>query len=213
MHETIDLIGQKFGRLLVVERVESDKSGNHRWLCECVCKNEMIVRGDNLKSGHTQSCGCFKIEKATKHGHTKNGKSDRFYRSWLDMIQRCTNPNNTHWQDYGGREITVCKRWMKFENFLEDMLKEWKLGLTLERRKNELGYCKDNCHWATRREQARNTRRNRYETYEGKRWLFVELCEEFNMPYKIVYNRYYILGWTLKESLTTPIGQRRKKHE
>ena len=140
-----DLTGQNFGRLIVIKRVENDKSGNHRWLCRCDCGKEKVIRGSDLKNGHTKSCGCLKI----KHGHTKNGKPDGIYKSWHDIIQRCTNPNCSNYKDYGGRGIMVCEEWLDFLNFEKDMIKGWKPGLTLERENNELGYDKENCEWIT----------------------------------------------------------------
>lgn len=99
---------------------------------------------------------------------------------------------------------------MEFENFLEDMLESWKSGFTIERIDNELGYYKDNCEWITSGQQVRNRRNSRYEEYNGENRLFVELCEEHNMPRGIVYDRFYRLNWTLKEALMTPVKSRRK---
>lgn len=127
-----DLSGQIFGKLIVLEKTNSDKWGHPKYLCRCDCKNEIIVRGNDLKNGHTKSCNCINIERLTGHNHApKKGKS-RIYKSWANMIQRCNNPNHRYYLDYGGRGITVCKRWLKFENFLKDMGKNWKSGLTLE---------------------------------------------------------------------------------
>jgi len=205
----MDLIGQKFGRLKVLKRVENNKWGHICWLCQCDCsdKKKIIVSSNNLRRDHTKSCGCLQKEKVTKHGYCKTG----FYRSWRDMIQRCTNPHHKYWGDYGGRGIKVCKRWMEFENFLKDMLEGWKSGLTLERIDNELGYYKDNCEWIISGRQVRNRRNSCYEEYNGENRLFVELCEEYNMPRGIVYDRFYRLDWTLKEALIIPIGSRRKQ--
>ncbi len=210
MSKLIVLTKQKFGRLRVLKWTGKDKWGKSLWLCRCDCGKEKIILGRHLKSGDTQSCGCLQKEKVTKHGHNKRGKITRTYRSWQSMKDRCTNPNNENYKNYGGRRITVCKRWMKFENFLEDMGKSWKPGLTIEREDNDGNYCLENCRWATNAEQNKNKRNNRYETYAGKNRLFVELCREHNMPRKIVYNRFYNYGWTLKEALTTPIRGRRK---
>lgn len=211
MPSFINLTGQKFGRLEVLERDENDKQNKPLWLCRCDCKNEVIVSGAHLKSGNTQSCGCLQREKATKHGHRKNGKQTGFYTIWINMIQRCTNPKHKSYKYYGGRGITVCDEWLIFSNFERDMGSNWKPGLTIERKDKNGNYCEENCKWATMKEQTRNKRNNCYVTYKEKRWLFVELCEEHNMPYGVVYHRYYNYGWTLEASLTTPVGQRRKK--
>lgn len=212
MSKCIDLTGQKFGRLIVVKRVENDKSGNLKWLCQCNCddKNEIIILGGNLVSGHTKSCGCLAKTNALKHGHNRKGKTTRTYRSWHMMIQRCTNPNYSQYKDYGGRKIKIHKRWMKFSNFLIDMC-ERPLGHTLERRENDKGYCKKNCYWATWEEQARNRRNNRLITCFGKTQLLIEWSEETKIPYFTLRARIYKLGWSLKEALTTPVGERRKK--
>lgn len=125
MPRLIDLTGQKFGRLLVIKRVDNNKHGQSMWLCLCSCGIEKIVCGGNLNNGNTQSCRCLNREKInianTTHGHRKNRKMSKTYQSWSNIIQRCTNPNHKYYYNYGGREITVCERWMKFENFLEDM--------------------------------------------------------------------------------------------
>ena len=146
---------------------------------------------------------------AIKHGHGRKGKRTRTYQSWSHMIQRCTNPNYKYYYLYGGRGIIVCKRWMKFENFLEDMGEKPK-GLSLDRKNNNKNYCKSNCRWATPKQQARNKRNNLYVPYRGKNRLLVELCEEHNMPYKVVYNRFYNYNWPLEEALTIPIRRKNK---
>ncbi len=213
MHKFIDLSEQRFGKLTVLKRAENSKNGLVRLLCRCDCGKEKIVQYGNLKNGHTQSCGCLNIEKiiqrSTKHGHY----NDKTYQSWKSIIQRCTNQSYNYWKDYGGRGITVCKRWSGkngFIHFLEDM-GERPRGKSIDRKNNNKNYCKSNCRWATRSQQQRNKRNNCYVTYEGKRWLLVELCEEFNMPYRLVYNRYYNGDWTLEDALITPVKKRKKR--
>lgn len=166
----IDLMCEKFGRLRVVGD-HPNQRGNAQWLCHCDCGTEIVVRACNLKSGHTQSCGCLHSEhsreqslKNRTHGHGgRDKKRSITYNSWYNMKARCSNPKATGYENYGGRGITVCKRWLEFENFLADM-GERPDGLTLDRKNNEGNYEPSNCRWATRIEQNNNTRRQLCES-------------------------------------------------
>lgn len=103
----------------------------------------------------------------TVHGFTKQGKLHPIYQCWHGIKRRCLDPNRNDYPYYGGRGITICQRWMSFENFRDDMYPSWKPGLTIERRNNNGSYCPDNCYWATRKQQALNTRQVRLETIDG----------------------------------------------
>lgn len=168
----VDLRGEKFGQLTVVESLGSDsKNGWH--LCQCSCGKLTKVMTRNLKV--IKSCGClaeltrFTKEKATTHGLSNSS----IYKIWSGMIQRVTNPNNKRYSDYGGRGVTVCEKWLDFEGFYEDM-GDRPEGKTLDRVDNNLGYCKENCKWSTLSEQQSNRRPNR----DSKTRLGVSFCKQ-----------------------------------
>ncbi len=200
-----NLIGKKFERLVVLKRMDSDRNRNSRWLCRCDCGKEKIIIGRNLKNGNTKSCGCLYREgNNTKHGHSTRTKMSKTYSTWQGMIQRCTNPNNKRYQDYGGRGIKVCQKWLKFINFLEDMGEPPSNKHQIDRIDNDGNYCKENCRWATSKEQNRNSRNNRLITYKGKTQCLIELAEEYQIPYTILLDRINRLGWSIEKALTTP---------
>lgn len=156
-----------FGRLSVKERSGNDrKSKEATWLCVCECGKEVIVRGRDLRTGSTSSCGCLQRETLKRIAQTHGMSRTRFYRTWAEMIKRCTNQTFKQYEDYGGRGINVDKRWSEFEAFKDDMyetyLKHKELhgarNTTLDRIDNEGDYTKDNCRWATHVSQSRNRR-------------------------------------------------------
>lgn len=211
MGKFIDLTGQRFGRLTVVKRVENNKHGHAKWLCQCECGKHIIVCGYSLKNNNTKSCGCFKkislYKKNYKHGHSCRKKTSKTYQVWEHMIRRCKNPNVKNYKNYGGRGIKVCEAWLKFENFLQDM-GERPEGLSIDRIDNDGNYYKENCKWSTRKEQNRNKRNNILITINGVTKCLVEWCEIFNLKYNMVKSRIY-RGWTIDEALEI-IPQRKK---
>lgn len=151
--------GQRFYRLVAIRQVQRSKSRNKQWYFQCDCGEQTISRVIDVKRGLKRSCGCLRREKAPLNGKTRThglyGSSE--YNTWARMIQRCTNPNDPAFPRYGGRGITVCEEWRgSFKAFLRDMGLRSHPHLTLERKDNEKGYCKDNCCWADRSQQNRN---------------------------------------------------------
>lgn len=202
-----DLTGQRFGRLTVIKRDGTNKNGSATWLCKCDCGTEKVVCGRELVKGDTKSCGC------SRHDPRKHGMSGtRLHRIWSGMKNRCQNPNNHAYKDYGGRGIVVCKEWSDdFNRF-----KEWatdsgyREGLTIERIDFDKGYCPDNCTWITKSEQAQNRRRCIFVTIDGKTMNLQQWCDELGIDYKLVHNRIHKLGWEPVKALTTPVDKSKR---
>ena len=174
----IGLVGRRFGRLVVISEQSRNKWGQVIWECLCDCGNKTTPLGMSLKNGNTKSCGC--LSKDVPHHITHGMSRTPIYRVWASIIGRCYSKTHTSYINYGGRGITVCGRWMQFENFYADMGERPK-GLTIERIDNGKGYYPDNCKWATRKDQARNTRRNRLVSYGGKKQCLIEWAEELGI--------------------------------
>lgn len=195
-----NLIGQKFEKLTVIERAENSIDGRVQWLCECECGNKKIVRAVHLKNGGTKSCGCWHLERSTLH----SGSGTKLYKVFLQMNQRCYNPNDSAYKNYGGRGIITCPEWKGGENFIN--FQKWALsngyeeGLTLERVNVNRNYQPDNCKWATRIEQANNKRNNAFLEINGVTKTFAQWSKEYNLTRSLIRDRIR-LGWIGEELL------------
>lgn len=159
-----DLLNQKFGKLTVIEFVEV-RSKFAYWKCRCECGNERVVRGSNLLSGQTKSCGCLNTTSHVKH---REGKA-RLYVIWAGMKQRCENANRKDYPKYGGRGISVCEEWHEYTAF-----REWAIAngyddtKSIDRIDNDGKYCPENCRWVGFEAQQVNKNNNSELTINGE---------------------------------------------
>lgn len=198
----IDLTGQKFGRLTVVSLSLKDSKGT-RWNCRCKCGRMTEVRMSNLKTGNVQSCGCLGRERQLLAATTHGGSYKIEYHSWAGLRDRCENPNNKDYPRYGGRGIKVCKRWLKFENFLDDLGDRPSPKHSIDRVDSNGNYCKENCRWATTKEQGNNRRNNVLLFYQGETKTVTEWSETVGIKMTTIHARLR-RGWSVERALSVP---------
>ena len=145
-----------------------------------------------------------------RNGNWKHGmEGSREYSSWVAMKSRCLDENNDKFSRYGGRGVTVSRRWMRFENFFRDMGRR-PAGMTLERKDNSKGYCKSNCRWATAKEQARNRRSNKAISFRGNEYVMSELAEKLGMSSDTLGGR-LSRGWSIERACTEQLHRRNRR--
>lgn len=216
MGKFIDLTGQKFGKLTVIELHHKRKIKNSTrvyWLCKCDCGGETITRTDNLTSGATTSCGCVHLNILRTIGIKHNLSDSRLYKVYTSMIYRCYNKNNYQYYLYGSRGISVCEEWKKdFMNFYNWAMengynKNAKHGeCTLDRIDVNGNYEPSNCRWINNKEQQRNKRNNTFITYKNEtkclsEWSEITGISKSTLLYRLNNN------WDL-EKLFTPITRK-----
>lgn len=183
----LDLTGKKVGRLTVISlhSLGGKAGGKTCWNCRCDCGKMIIVFSSNLVRHHTKSCGCLKIETAGKQNITHNGTGTREYNIYKTMLNRCYNSKVKSYPKYGGRGIKVCDRWRGengFLNFIRDMGPRPSAIHSIDRYPDLNGdYGPENTRWATPREQAANTRRNRWIEWDGQRKILTEWARLYNL--------------------------------
>jgi len=208
-----NIFNEKFGKLIPIKYIGKNKKEDDIWLCKCDCGKQKEINSYNLRSGNTKSCGCLRVQQAFRtgkanktHGYTKT----QIYRVWANMIDRCTDHNSPAYKDYGGRGIAICKRWLKFENFLKDMGESPTDKHQIDRIDNNFGYYKENCRWATREEQNKNKRNNRNYLFNNKNQCVSTWAKEYNIPYRILYRRLCIDKWPIEKALIIPVRKNKK---
>lgn len=190
--KVIDRRGQRFGRWLVMDKEPARQGSATKWFARCACGTERYVDIRSLVKGVSRSCGCLKRELAAKqtaerrtHGHSHS----LTWASWSGVIQRCTNPNNRSFPDYGAKGLGVCERWRTFANFLADMGERPSRFHSIDRIDNSRGYEPGNCRWATSKEQSRNRRVNRMATIDGVTRCVADWCDHFGIRARDVHRR------------------------
>ena len=187
----LDLVGQRFGRLVVLSFCDKSPSKKSHWNCQCDCGNPKVTSTDELRSGGCSSCGCLRkeilVQRRFKHGETKSKE----YNTWSHIRQKCYNQKNKKFYRYGARGIKVCDRWNSvdngYENFIADMGKAPSSDHSIERVDNDGDYCPENCIWATRKIQAMNTQRSLKFEWKGKLMTLPQIAQEEGKRPKQVY--------------------------
>ena len=209
-----NIAGIRYGRLTAVKpaspAISKAGSVNYRWVCMCDCGAVKAIHSSALASGNSKSCGCLQAEKRlarmTTHGLSKTPE----YFIWNTMRGRCENPSNKQWNEYGGRGIAVCKRWEKFVNFHEDMGKRPSSKHSIDRIDNNGNYEPGNCRWASKKQQARNTRSQRSVSAFGISRCLAEWEESTGIKSDTIAARIDRLGWSAEKALTKPLQYRPK---
>jgi len=200
----LNLVGKKFNKLTVLKYSHNNKHRVSYWKCKCDCGKYSIVRGSNLKSGKTKSCGCLKKKSFIKHGL----RYHKHYKLYMGILERCYNKKCNYYEHYGARNIKMHKEWKTnmrlFFDYIENTLGD-KPGkqFTLDRINNNGNYEPGNLRWASKQEQAYNTRRTVYVTYKTIKFPLHILTKVYNINHKLVWTRIFKQGWNIERALKT----------
>ncbi len=205
--------GRKYSKLAVYSDLGlvsfGTKGKRARYVrCKCDCGEIIDIALGSVLSGNAKSCGCYRKSQQKKAVTTHGLSGHKIYQIWKRILQRCNNKQDPNYFNYGGRGITVCDKWLKFENFAEDMLPTYKEGLSIDRTDNNSGYFSENCKWITHKENSRNTRMCKYIKYKGVQYCYSALEEKMGLTKGVIHHRLR-LGWTIEKAAETPVGKKR----
>lgn len=206
-----DISGKKFNMWTVIEFAGKNKSGGYMWKCRCDCGKEKVVEGRSIRTGTSKCCGCTRgigNKYNVKHG----GRNERLYGVWSSMKQRCLNPNNNHYEKYGGRGVSICKEWLDYKNFREWAVSSgyhdngWFHEFTIDRIDNNGMYSPDNCRWVNQKIQDNNRRSNHVITNgAGESKTLSEWSEHTGIRKDTLRRRICVYGWDIDRALTEPV--------
>ena len=202
----LHLEGKRFGKLLVLEEVQTKKRGSY-WLCQCDCGNKFVILGTRLTKGEKIDCNACARKRSIGGVHRTHGmKHTRLYRIWHGIKTRCFNANDKGYKNYGGRGITMCPEWkddfMAFHDWA--MSNGYEEGLSIDRINNNGNYEPSNCRWADGFTQQNNRRVNRYLTFNGETHTYREWSRITGINHCTISVRINKYGWSIEKALTTP---------
>lgn len=214
-HNAIDLIGRRFGKLVVISRAENSKDDRSMWLCKCDCGKEKIIKGKYLLNGNTKSCGCLSTELLIRRNiesGCRGGESyEKIYYTWYNMISRCKKGHGEDGENYKSRGISICKEWESYENF-----RDWSLengfseNLTIDRVDNDGDYEPSNCRWTTVQVQANNRRSNHNVEFNGVTKTLADWSRFLNLDYGMLRARIKY-GWGTDRLFSPPMHTEYKR--
>lgn len=196
-----DNVGKKFGKIYTKEIVRG-KGQRPKYLCVCDCGKEKLIDVSSVKRG-ADSCGCFTSQKITNSNRVHGMSRTKIHSIWKAMKQRCLNPKNQRYKDYGGRGISICNSWLDFQNFYKDV-GDYPERMSLDRIDNNKGYSPENCRWATYTQNANNTRKSTSVEYRGETKTLSEWCTLLGLNRTAMATR-LSYKWDVERMFNTPV--------
>lgn len=208
----MNLEGKRFGRLTAIRPMDSLNNSRTKWECRCVCGNVCHPTANCLKRNNSKSCGCVRRETMKKVGEsrkTHGGFGSITYSSWSAMKSRCYNKKATGYENYGGRGIRVCIRWLSsYEAFLEDMGERPDTNHTLDRTDTNGDYGPSNCKWSTKTEQNQNKRSSKIYSIDNQRLNLTQISKKYDIPLATLYSRIERDRLTIDEAVAKKANRR-----